>query len=274
MPEGPEIRLAADCIAKVLVGQVVENVHFGLPSLKRFEKRLTGCQVTAIDTRGKAMLTRFANGLTLYSHNQLYGKWFTTRRPNLPRTSRQLRVALHTATHSALLYSASDIEVLTERGIRTHLFLNRAGPDILDRRLRAADIADRLMLPQFRNRAVSGLYLDQAFLAGNGNYLRSEILYAARVNPRAKPAGLHSKALNSLAKQTLTIARRSYRTRGITAPPAAARRRKAQGQRYSQYRFQVFAREGLSCYACDATIERHLMSSRNLFLCPVCQAAH
>ena len=94
MPEGPEIRLAADKVARVLVGIRVEAVAFGLPRLRRFEKRLSGNVVTAVDTRGKAMLTRFDNGLTIYSHNQLYGRWYTVRRPRMPRTNRQLRIEL------------------------------------------------------------------------------------------------------------------------------------------------------------------------------------
>ncbi|MGB5335309.1 MAG: DNA-formamidopyrimidine glycosylase family protein, partial [Woeseiaceae bacterium] len=89
MPEGPEIRLAADKIAKVLVNQGIVEAELRPPALTRFEKKLTGAHVTAIDTRGKAMLTRFDNGLTLYSHNQLYGRWFTTRKPRMPRTNRQ-----------------------------------------------------------------------------------------------------------------------------------------------------------------------------------------
>jgi endonuclease-8 len=272
MPEGPEIRLAADKIARVLVGRSIVEVELGLQTLKRFEKRLTGARVTAVDTRGKAMLTRFDNGLTLYSHNQLYGKWFTTRRPQLPRTGRQLRVALHTDTHSALLYSASDIEVLTERGLSTHAFLQRVGPDILDPELTPGSIVERLVSPQFRNRALGGLYLDQRFLAGIGNYLRSEILWAARVSPASRPSQLDSATLRAIAKQTLAISRRSYRTRGVTVPPKQARALKARGMRYQQYRFQVFGREGLECYACAATIERKTTASRNLFLCPVCQA--
>ena len=74
MPEGPEIRRAADKVAAVLVGKTVDKVSFGLPELRQFERRLSGRVVTAIDTRGKAMLTRFENGLTIYSHNQLYGR--------------------------------------------------------------------------------------------------------------------------------------------------------------------------------------------------------
>ena len=35
MPEGPEIRRAADCIEAVLAGEIVEAVRFGLPRLRR-----------------------------------------------------------------------------------------------------------------------------------------------------------------------------------------------------------------------------------------------
>ena len=91
MPEGPEIRRAADKVAAVLVGKRVDEVRFGLSDLKPFEERLSGQTVTAVDTRGKAMLTRFDNGLTIYSHNQLYGRWYTVRRPRMP--SKRLRRA-------------------------------------------------------------------------------------------------------------------------------------------------------------------------------------
>ncbi len=273
MPEGPEIRLAADKVARVLVDQPIVEVALELPTLKRFEKRLTGRRVTGIDTRGKAMLTRFDNGLTLYSHNQLYGRWFTTRRPKMPKTGRQLRVALHTPTHSALLYSASDIEVLSERAVKRHPFLSRIGPDILDSALTADEIIERLSSMSFCNRALGSLYLDQTFLAGNGNYLRSEILWAARLDPSAKPGQLDKADLRRLARETLRISRRSYRTRGVTAPPKQAKERKALGMSYGQYRFQVFGREGFDCYECGAAIERRTMGSRNLFLCRVCQNA-
>ena len=271
MPEGPEIRLAADRVAKVLLDQPIVEVSFGLSQLKRFEKRLTGSSVTAVDTRGKAMLTRFDCGLTLYSHNQLYGRWFTIRRPKLPKTSRSLRVALHTPTHSALLYSASDIQVLTEKQLSAHAFLQRLGPDILDPELTEEQIVRRLGSPEYRNRALGSLYLDQGFLAGNGNYLRSEILWAAGIDPVRKPAQLSAVALESLARETLAISRRSYRTRGVTVLPGLAKDLKASGLTYQKYRFYVFGREGLPCHRCGASIERRLMGSRNIFVCPTCQ---
>jgi len=271
MPEGPEIRRAADKVARVLVGHRVENVSFGLPQLKRFEKRLAGQIVTAVDTRGKAMLTRFNNGLTIYSHNQLYGRWYTVRRPRMPRTGRQLRIELRTRTHKALLYSASDIDVLDDDQLLKHPFLSRVGPDILDRALMKAHVVERLCDPAFRNRSLGSLYLDQRFLAGNGNYLRSEILWAAGLDSQRKPAGLAAAELEALADETLRMARRSYRTRGVTVAPALATKLKADGLGYAAYRFYVFGREGRPCRRCESPIERRTMGSRNLFTCPTCQ---
>ena len=106
MPEGPEIRRAADRIGRVLVGRTLSEVYFGLERLKPFEGMLRGATVETLTTHGKAMLTHFTNGLTLYSHNQLYGRWYVCRRGRTPATTRTLRVGLHTAAASALLFSA------------------------------------------------------------------------------------------------------------------------------------------------------------------------
>ena len=64
MPEGPEIRRAALRIDKVLSGRQAEIVSFGQPHLQHFGQHLSGEQIEWVSSRGKAMLTRFANGLT------------------------------------------------------------------------------------------------------------------------------------------------------------------------------------------------------------------
>ncbi len=272
MPEGPEIRREADRIAKFLLGERIEQARLRLPALQRFEKRLTGATVTAVDTRGKAILTRFDDDLTLYTHNQLYGRWYTMKRPHMPRTNRQLRVALHTHTHSALLYSASDIEVLTETQLARHPFLSRIGPDILDKNLTEEQIVERLGSRRFRNRALGSLYLDQGYLAGIGNYLRSEILWAAKVDPRRKPSELERAQLGRLAAETLRLSWRSYRTRGVTVAPRLVRQLKEQDLSFQKYRFYVFGRDGHACYECGTPVTRDTMGSRRIYICPSCQA--
>jgi endonuclease-8 len=271
MPEGPEIRREADRLAAVLTGRRLDAVSFGLPSLERYAGTLTGCRVDAVDTRGKALLTRFDNGLTLYSHNQLYGRWYVRRRSDYPRTNRSLRVALHTAQHSALLYSASDIAVLDDAALAGHPFLARIGPDLLSSRLTGRDVAARLRRPEFRRRAVQALYLDQGFVAGIGNYLRSEILFHARIPPAARPLDLDARAIGRLGRSTVLIGERAYRTGGLTNPPGRIERLRGQGIGRGAYRFAVFARDGRPCFRCATTIRRTTAGSRRLYWCPGCQ---
>lgn len=225
MPEGPEIRIAADRIARVLEGERLDEGLLAPRALRRFEPSLEGATVMRVDTRGKAMLTRFDNGLTLYSHNQLYGRWYARARGDLPRTGRSLRVALHTTSNSALLYSATEIEVLDAAELEAHVFLRRLEPDILDPELTWKALASRLNEPRFRARSLASLYLDQSFLAGIGNYLRSEILYFAGIAHRRRPVDMSHSERQRLARQTLAVARRSYRTRGITNPASRVRNR-------------------------------------------------
>lgn len=274
MPEGPEIRRAADRIAQVLVGRVIEEAWFGLPRLRRFSDELTGRRVRSVDTRGKALLVRFDNDLSLYAHNQLYGRWYLRKRGECPRTGRSLRVALHTAENSALLYSASDIAVLSTDDEQRHPFLSRLGPDVLAPDLEWRPLATRLNEARFRNRSLASLYLDQQFVAGIGNYLRSEILFAAHLDPASRPRDLSQRQRNELARQTLTVGRRAYETGGITLPPRQVRALKALGLKRREYRFAVFDRAGDPCLACGTPIERGVAGSRRIYRCPQCQATH
>lgn len=105
MPEGPEIRLAADQVAKAVAGKVTDQVFFAFDRLKSHEGELTVHRVEEVTTRGNAMLPRFEGGLSVYSHNQLYGQWRIARGDTLPKTKRQLRFAITAGPHRALLYS-------------------------------------------------------------------------------------------------------------------------------------------------------------------------
>jgi len=270
MPEGPEVRREADRIAEVLVGRPLESVYFGQPHMARSADYLRDTQVLAVDTHGKALLTHFSNGYTVYSHNQLYGKWVVARRNREPQTNRQLRFALHTQSHSALLYSASSIELWETENLSEHPFLRKLGPDVLGKSLEWRDILARLNAPEFERRALGSLFLDQGFLAGIGNYMRSEILFAASLGPRCKPRDLSRGECGRLARLTLAISRRAYTTAGLTNTPARVRALKKQGLTRRDYRFAVFDRDGQPCLECGAEIKKVIMS-RRLYFCPTCQ---
>lgn len=271
MPEGPETRRAADRISRALSGRPVESVRFAFPKLARFQRALEGERVEEVTSRGKAMLVHFSGGLSIYSHNQLYGRWYVQKRGTQPRTGRQLRLAIHNADWSALLYSASEIAVLEREHLEKHPFLAKLGPDALDRELEPPQLAARLLDPRFRRRGLAALLLDQGFLAGLGNYLRSEILFVAGLDPALRPVDLTDAQRDRLARAALELARRSYRTRGITNDPKRSAALRAAGAPRTDVRHHVFGRDGRPCWDCGRRIRRIEAAGRRLYLCPRCQ---
>lgn len=262
MPEGPEIRRAADTLEAAVLGKPLTEVWFAFPELKTFEEMLKGQKIERIETRGKALLTHFSNGLTLYSHNQLYGVWRVVNSGDIAKTTRVLRVKLQTADKTILLYSASDIEMLDEEQLAQHPFLTRVGPDVLNLSLTVEQVKERLLSARFRRRQFSGLLLDQAFLAGLGNYLRVEILWAVKLAAHRKAQDLTPVELDALANALLDIPRLSYNTRGKVDE------NKHHGAIFS---FNVFHRAGEKCPRCGGIIERTMVSSRPFYWCPHCQ---
>lgn len=271
MPEGPEIRKAADQVERAIASYPVSEVFFAFDHLKPYAAKLAGRQVEAVQTHGKAMLIRFDNALSIYSHNQLYGKWMVRNAYSYPETNRQLRLAIHNEKKSALLYSASDIAVLTPLEVEQHPFLSQLGPDVLDRTLTSQAIQDRLKSLSHQRRQFTTLFLDQHFLAGIGNYLRSEILFVARLHPRRKPVDCTDEELLALGEATIAVPCQSYQHGGITNDLSLAAQLKAEGVSRRQYRHWVFNRDGKPCFVCGAAICKDFASSRRFYYCPVCQ---
>lgn len=273
MPEGPEIRLAADRLARVLEGKTPEGVELLLPQIAQHTHKLSGRRIELVQPRGKALLIHFIGGYSLYSHNQLYGRWYVVRRGRTPQTGRSLRLAIHTRDHSALLYSASEIAVLNSTQLQRHPYLCKLGPDLLDATTTPAGVRAQVEDERFQRRRLASLLLDQAFLAGLGNYLRSEILYVAGLRHDLTLGALDAQSRLRLADTALAVTRQSYRCRGVTNDLERAAQLKAQGLRRAQYRHHVFARAGLGCWTCETPVQRVNVSGRAVFFCPHCQPA-
>ncbi|WP_108444246.1 endonuclease VIII [Halomonas denitrificans] len=271
MPEGPEIRRAADRVHRQLAGRRLEDAWFAFPELAGQAASLIGREVSAVDSWGKALLTRFDDGRVLYSHNQLYGVWKLHDAEREPDTGRSLRVRLVAEGRAASLYSASDVSLWEAGRLDEHPFLSRLGPDLLTHGVTVEQAAARLLEPRFRRRGLGGLLLDQSLFAGIGNYLRSEILFFAGLHHRIRPQSLEEEGLTHLAESLLAVTRQAYEEAGVTNRPDWAAADRARGASRRRWRFAVFERDGLPCHACGTTIVRTAVASRRLYFCPACQ---
>lgn len=268
------MRRAADELDAALRGQRARTVWFRFPRLAAAGRRLSGRLIHGVEARGKALLLHFEGGDSVYTHNQLYGKWLLGPAGQRPETSRELRLAIETDAHAALLYSASDIETWPTANLGAQPYLRRLGLELLAPATTAQAVLQQVSAPRHARRTLGGLLLDQGFLAGVGNYLRSEILFVARLHPARRLGELDPAERRRLARAALSITRRAYRTGGVTnAPEAAARLRRA-GVPYGQYRHYVFDRNDPHCDACgEPTVRRIVDSGRQLYLCTTCQPA-
>ncbi len=271
MPEGPEIWRAADSLERALAGHKVKETYFAFEELEEYESRINGASVDRVEARGKAIVTFFSNELVLYTHNQLYGKWMIRDTGDEPDTNRTLRVVIKNEHNTAFLYSASEIEVWSEDAIDQQPYLKKIGPDVLHPKTKPEDILGRYRDDAFRNRKVSSLLLDQGFISGIGNYLRSEILFYAQVDPFVKLKRYSDEEVRNLAGATVEITQRSYKNEGCTNDPEIIEALKREGVDRDGYRHFVYKRTGKRCYKCGTVIKEKKKGGRKIYFCPECQ---
>ena len=113
MPEGPEIRQAADALAHVLVGPPLTRIEYRVPRLRRRARALRGAAVQRVYARSKALLIEYDCGLTHYSHNQLYGEWGIRNDGDAPDAR---RIVLHGLGREGLMMRALAMRACTTAG--------------------------------------------------------------------------------------------------------------------------------------------------------------
>jgi endonuclease VIII len=267
MPEGPEIYLAARAVHDAVAHQLC-SIKLPYPPLAAKARSLRGVPIARVHARSKAMLTEFANGLVLYSHNQLYGQW-VVHAANEPLFPKQVRLVITTAQHRAVLYSATDFAWLRAGEEDAHPYIAKLGPEVLSDQVSAVQIAIRLAA--FPRRVIADALLDQHVLAGLGNYLRADVLLVAKINPLRKIASLSQSELLRIAKTCKTLTQRSVQRQGVVRPWAQYLSARKAGADYEAARFYAFDREGAPCWECATPIARIAHGGRGLFFCPKCQ---
>jgi endonuclease-8 len=271
MPEGPEIWRTADSLTNALKDRPIKELYFAFEELKDYETKLKGQSIENVEARGKALLTFFDNNKVMYSHNQLYGKWIVSNSGEQPNTNRSLRVAIHNGEKSAYLYSASNIEMLIRQEVNQHSYIKKLGPDVLHPDTDYEDILEQYQSDEFKKRKLTTLLLDQAFVSGVGNYLRSEIMFYAKVNPHKKLRAYSNDQKRALAEATFELTTRSYETGGITNDSEIVEALKRENAPRSEYRFFVYKRTDNRCHKCGSIIEEEKTGGRKIYFCPNCQ---
>ena len=253
MPEGDVVWYTARRLHEALAGRVLIRSDFRVPRLATAD--LSGDVVTETVSRGKHLLTRTKNGLTVHTHLKMDGSWRVRPAAERLRDSHRIRLLLANEEWQAVGYQLGVVELIRtseEPRVTGHL-----GPDLLGPDWDRDEAARRLAAEP--DRPIGEALLDQRNLAGIGNVYKAEVLFLRGLSPW-QPAGKVADlgALAELARRLL--AANKERFGHITT--GSMRR----GEEH-----WVYGRRGKPCRRCGTPVRSVGQDDRVTYWCPSCQ---
>ena len=258
MPEGDTIHYAANRIRPVLAGHVPDELRTPHPRFgrARWEERLAGRAVEAVEAHGKHLFLRFEGGLAIHSHLRMSGSWrVLDRGARWPRSPRAAWLYARRGDREVVQFNGPVLELMTASRSRFDRRLAQLGPDIL-----APEFDEARFLRRLREddptRPIGDALLDQRTIAGIGNLWKVEGCFSAGIDPW-RPTGEVD----------------DDEVRAIIAATRPRMQRSAQDGNQTRFK-QIYGKSGMPCPRCGGTIQVRGQwdDNRPTFWCPSCQA--
>lgn len=234
MPEGPEVTTIAHGLSALLVGHEIHNLEFNNKS--RYHNRapdgfnsfmvdvrnpMVPVRVTEIANKGKFIYWRFSNGWVLFQTLGMSGGWYHTAKPHAGLTLTYKDPRSNTGTlqlyfndqrrFGTLKWIAPmDAKKMLDKKLR------EIGPDLLNNPPTLAEFLAILRRPRNKARTINRVITDQKQISGIGNYLRSELLYAARIDPHRTIESLTDAEIGAIYKAAVNKIKASYLAGGAS----------------------------------------------------------
>jgi endonuclease-8 len=290
MPEGDTIYRAARALQKAIGGRVVVGFETGLAKLARVndDAPLVGRVVEKVESRGKWCLIFFSGDLILVTHMLMSGSWHLYRTGERWRMGRsQMRVVIRTEEWEAVAFHVQVAEFHTSRSLARSGQVPKLGPDILSDEFTVEGGVERLAAYGRENpeAEIAVVLLNQRVLAGLGNVYKSEVAFAAGVNPFRAMRTITPREMEAMVE----IAQRYMRANVVEATPASKDRsaldgggdgivtylgnRRTTHSSNREERLWVYGRQGQECRRCGAAVmmRKQGVQARSTYWCPECQ---
>ena len=275
MPEGPEVRKYADALDEVLSGRVILSFAARTREARKWlednEQHIIGRRVERVRSHGKHLIGYVTGNFFFHSHLMMWGRWQTftavargrskSKTLVLPEKDRRERARIVVDGGAAILLSAPIFNVGRGDPYQEIEILGTLGPDVLPNRGRFEEFQRRLFLPQYEDETIGAALLNQEIVAGLGNYLRAEVLFACKLNPWLTVGELTKRNVSCLAGSIPQLALHAYK-RGATAPDSDRELMASDptlvyqpGREYGT-RHLVFRRTNLPCLRCGEAIRQ------------------
>jgi endonuclease-8 len=278
MPEGDTIYRAARALQKALGGKTVTGFETGLAKLASVDDDapLVGRRVENVESRGKWLLVYFSGDLILVTHMLMSGSWHLYRTGERWRMGRSsMRVLIRTEDWEAVAFHVPIAEFHTARSLERNTQLPKLGPDLL-----ADDFSVESGIARLKEYAaehpdaeIAVVLLNQRVMAGLGNVYKSEVAFAAGVNPFRAMRTITPKEMEAMvdfAQRYMKANVVDGKGDGIVTYTGNRRTTRAMDR---EERLWVYRRQGQECRRCGATVmmRKQGEQARSTYWCPECQ---
>ena len=276
MPEGDTIFRAARTLQRALVGKTITGFRSTFALLARFndDMPVAGQMLTSVESRGKWLLMHFSGGGILATHMLMNGSWHIYRpgeRWQLPASA--MRLVIETADYIAVGFNVPVAEMHTPQSLAREKRIPPATSDVLGSDFGENAAVERLL--SFPDLELGEALLRQQALAGVGNVFKSEICFAAGLNPFQKVATLtRPQVAEVVSAARLQLESNVLEDSGNRIVTYRGRTRRTTRRSDPGESLWVYARAGQPCRRCGEPIRRRLQGSdaRATYWCPRCQS--
>jgi endonuclease VIII len=278
MPEGDTIYRAARALQKALGGKVVTAFETGLARLARVndDTPLVGRTVEKVEALGKWCLIFFSDDLILVTHMLMSGTWHIYRTgEKWWQPQNRMRVAITCGDYQAVAFNVPIAEFHTARSLERNSQIPRLGPDVL-----ADEFSVEAGVRAMRERAASHptdeigvVLLNQRVLAGLGNVYKSEVAFAAGVNPFRLMSTITEHEMMTMIDASHKYMKANVLDGSGDGVVTYTGNRRTTHSMDSSDRLWVYRRQGKECRRCGSSIlmRKQGEQARSTYWCPNCQ---
>ncbi len=272
MPELPEVETVRRGLLKIAKGRKILSidVHYEKTitnDVNWFKEQLVGQTITDVNRRGKYLLFRFSNKMTMVSHLRMEGKYY-----NLPEDGeihKHTHVVFHLNDDTKLCYSDTrkfGRMTLTETGKELQVAgLKTIGPEPTEENLKTDYLKDIMSKSK---REIKPFLLDQSNVAGLGNIYVDEVLWMTKIHPKEHvnlvPAEKIEDLRNNIINE-LAVATQHHGTTVHSYTNAFGNAGEFQNH------LHAYGNVDKPCERCGTTMKKIKVAQRGTTFCPHCQ---
>ena len=278
MPEGDTIYRAARALQRAIGGKVVTGFETGLAKLARVndDTPLAGRVVEKVESRGKWCLIFFSGDLILVTHMLMSGSWHLYRTGEKWWMGRaRMRVVIRTAEWEAVGFDIPVAEFHTLRSLERSGQVPKLGPDVLSNEFTVRGGVDRLSAYARENpeAEMAVVLLNQRVLAGLGNVYKSEVAFAAGVNPFRAMRTITPHEMEAMVEISQKYMKANVVDGAGDGIVTYSGNRRTTHSSNREERLWVYGRQGQECRRCGTAVmmRKQGVQARSTYWCPECQ---